>query len=657
MKVQDQSSYENDAEHSIPSRIPSLFHVAKSYDAFNANQNSPLTDPLIFQFVVESSQEGVWIIDAGAKTFYVNNRLAEMLGYSAEEMTGKELFCFMDESAYNDAKYYLERRSKGIVEQHDFRFRTKAGDDCWVIVSTTPILDTEGQYQGAVGLLLDINERKNTEKALRESLANVRAIMESTMDTIVLIDKNGVIIDSNEGHAARFGLTRNDVIGKSLYDFLPKEIADRRYRNVLQVLQTATPLTGDDERNGRWTHFTINPVFVNGVISDKVAVFAEDITERKEIENRLQERERQLSTLIGNLPGFVYECQNDPDWTMKYISDGITAITGYHPSDLIGNAQLTYNDLIHPDYRQFVWDQLQMKIALNERFQVEYPVITKEGSIRWVWEQGRGIFSDDGTLLSLEGFITDITEKKQAEEKLRESEIGLRELNATKDKLFSIIAHDLRNPFHNLLSMAELLAEDIQSLTKEQIIKFGSDIHGIIKNQYLFMENLLTWARLQKNDFQYKPEVLSVQKQIDSAFNLLLPLAHEKSITLTSTVLPGISVFADTAMLQIVLQNLITNGIKFTQRGGTVSVSSSTEGDWVSITVRDTGIGMKPEQLDRLFNIVAKTSRRGTDDEKGTGLGLILCKEFIEKQGGTIAVESTPGVGSKFILKLPANPV
>lgn len=619
--------------------------------------SSPLADPLIFQFVVESSQEGVWIIDASARTYYVNRRLADMLGYTVEEMTGKDIFFFMDEAAYKDAEYYLERRSSGIIEQHDFRFKTKTGDDCWVIVSTTPIIDSDGHYQGAVGLLLDINERKQTEKALAEKEANARAIMESTLDTIILINKDGIVVDTNEGHAARFGMNRKDILGKSMFSFLSQEIADRRYQSVKHVLETGQPLTGEDERNGRWTHYTINPVYVNGIISDKVAVFAEDITERKDMENRLRERERQLTTLIGNLPGFVYKCLNDRDWTMEYISDGITTIAGYHPSELIANEKITYNDLIHPDYREYVWSELQKKIEKNERFQVEYPILTKDGSVRWVWEQGRGIFSDEGVLLSLEGFITDITEKKLAEEKLKESEVGLRELNATKDKLFSIIAHDLRNPFHNLLSMSELLAEDIESLSKDQIIRFGSEMHAIIKNQYQFMENLLTWARLQKNDFQYKPDFLNVQKQIVSAFQLLQPLAQAKSIALTSTVPPGITVFADAIMLQIVLQNLITNGIKFTQRGGCVAIHASSDGEEVKITILDTGIGMKPEQTEKLFDIISKISRRGTEDEKGSGLGLILCKEFVEKQGGFITVESTPGIGSKFILNLPANPV
>ena len=648
---------DNDAELNASSPISSWFLTEKDKLALSKHMISPLTDPHIFQFILETSQEGVWIMDEKTETLYVNQRMADMLGYSIEEMNGKSIFYFMDDAARVDGMYYIHRRINGVIEQHDFRFRSKQGAEVWVIIASTPLIDAEGKYRGAVGLLMDISDRKVAEKALEESEANARAIMESTMNTIVLIDKNGIIIESNEGHASRFGLTRKDIVGKSLYEFLPKEIADRRYTNVKRVLESGNPLSGDDERDGKWTHFMINPVFVNGIISDKVAVFAEDITVRKEIENRLRERERQLSTLIGNLPGFVYKCLNDRDWTMEYISDGITTIAGYHPSELIANEKITYNDLIHPDYREYVWSELQKKIEKNERFQVEYPILTKDGSVRWVWEQGRGIFSDEGILLSLEGFITDITEKKLAEEKLKESEVGLRELNATKDKLFSIIAHDLRNPFHNLLSMSELLSDDIESLSKDQIIRFGSEMHAIIKNQYQFMENLLTWARLQKNDFQYKPDLLNVQKQIVSAFQLLQPLAQAKSIALTSTVNPGITVFADAIMLQIVLQNLITNGIKFTQRGGCVAIHASSDGQEVKITILDTGIGMKPEQTEKLFDIISKISRRGTEDEKGSGLGLILCKEFVEKQGGFITVESTPGIGSKFVLTLPANPV
>lgn len=151
-----------------------------------------------------------------------------------------------------------------------------------------------------------------------------------------------------------------------------------------------------------------------------------------------QEQKRVMETLISNLPGFVYRCANDKDWTMIYISDGCRELTGYEPEDLTGNKTLSYNDIIHPDYREKIWDIWQEKLRNSDYFEGEYPIITRTGETRWVWERGRGVFTEDGVLLFLEGFISDITDRKQVDEALRESYQKIRLLTG-------LTRHDILN--------------------------------------------------------------------------------------------------------------------------------------------------------------------------------------------------------------------
>jgi len=179
----------------------------------------------------------------------------------------------------------------------------------------------------------------------------------------------------------------------------------------------------------RWQRWSDRTIFdPSGTVTEYQSV-GRDITEQKRAEENLRERERVLTTLISNLPGFAYRCANDPEWTMEYISDGCREITGYAPGDFRGNKTLAYNDIVHPEFQKPLWDKWQNLLEKRGIFEEEYPLITKTGETRWVWERGQGIFSDDSRLLYLEGFITDITERKVAEDALKARERSYRTLS------------------------------------------------------------------------------------------------------------------------------------------------------------------------------------------------------------------------------------
>lgn len=252
-----------------------------------------------------------------------------------------------------------------------------------------------------------------------------------------------------------------------------------------------------------------------------------------------------------------------------------------------------------------------------------------------------------------------IKKKHQLESTLKdlnEANIKLKELNATKDKFFSIIAHDLRNPFNSICGFSELLLDDLAEKNYETTEEYVEIIRDSSKHAMTLLTNLLEWARSQTGRMKFNPELFDITDVVNDAVTLAGDYARQKSISILKELPVPVVIFADKAMLETILRNLISNAVKFTGNGGTIIISVTPEDEnKICVTVADNGVGISKENLDKLFKIEENHSTVGTQKEKGTGLGLILCKEFIEKHGGTIWVESEQRKGSKFIFTLPVN--
>jgi signal transduction histidine kinase len=238
---------------------------------------------------------------------------------------------------------------------------------------------------------------------------------------------------------------------------------------------------------------------------------------------------------------------------------------------------------------------------------------------------------------------------------LKQRELDLRQSNEIKARLFQIISHDLRSPFNSILGLSELLAQEYENTSEEEKKEFIGHINTTAHSTYTLLDNLLQWSTMQTNGILLKPEDLKIQTLVDGNLALKQESARQKGITLKSDIASDTGIYADPNMANTVLRNLLSNAIKFTHQGGEVSVSTETKDDHVEITITDTGTGMTEEEMTQLFNNNLNQSKPGTAQEKGTGLGLMLCMEFVEKHGGTIRVESAPGKGSRFIFTLPRN--
>lgn len=242
------------------------------------------------------------------------------------------------------------------------------------------------------------------------------------------------------------------------------------------------------------------------------------------------------------------------------------------------------------------------------------------------------------------GYLLLLQEKKENQ---------IKKLLDDKNTFFSIIAHDLRGPFNGIIGLSELLLEKDNQLNQEETNEFIELIHQSSKNTFSLLDNLLTWSQSQTGNLEFNPKNLEIKTITNKSINLLANIAKNKNITLNTAIDTDQYLFADKNMLETVFRNLISNAIKFTPNNGEVSLSMQKENRQFVFSVQDNGIGIAPEKIKTLFNINHRQTTSGTNNETGTGLGLMLCKDFVEKHGGQIWVKSHPGKGSTFIFSIP----
>jgi PAS domain S-box-containing protein len=329
-------------------------------------------------------------------------------------------------------------------------------------------------------------------------------------------------------------------------------------------------------------------------------------------------------------------------------NEGYTRISGYSKEEIIGKSSIDINIWKDPADRQKIIDLIIEK-GFCENIEILFQ--HKNGSVITGLMSAKTI-----TLKGVTHIISvtrDISDLKHVEEQLRLKNEQLVELNSEKNKFFSIIAHDLRSPFNSFLGLTQILSDELSYLTKEDINTMADSMKRSATSIYRLLENLLQWARIQQGLVPLKLKNIGLLWLINESMTMVIESAKSKEIEITSEVPSDFEIFADSNILQIVIRNLISNAIKFTPKGGKVIISAKTTPDFIEIAIKDNGIGMDKEMIDTLFRLDVKTSRVGTEGEQSTGLGLILCKDFVEKQGGRLWVESEEGKGSVFCFTVP----
>jgi PAS domain S-box-containing protein len=337
----------------------------------------------------------------------------------------------------------------------------------------------------------------------------------------------------------------------------------------------------------------------------------------------------------------------DINGIIEIISPSVKEVSGYSVEELIGKPSDIF--YANPDDRQKFHEDI-VKSGYLKNYEVE--MLHKDGTIAVASFNSKLIF-EDGKPVAVQGTFRDISDLKNVEEELRKAKEQLEEEVQTKDKFFSIISHDLRSPFTALLGYSRMLVEDYDSFSEEEVKEAIRALNQTSENIFYLLDGLLTWSRAQRGKLEFNPAMINLNEVVNNLFELLFPVADQKGVTLLSEVIPNTMVFADYDLLQGILRNLISNAIKFTGDGGTITVKHKPLPDADAISIVDTGVGMTEKDVDKLFRIDVHHSTPGTNNEPGTGLGLVLVKELVEKHGGKISVSSVLGKGSIFEFTLP----
>jgi PAS domain S-box-containing protein len=365
-------------------------------------------------------------------------------------------------------------------------------------------------------------------------------------------------------------------------------------------------------------------------------------------EQKLKESEIEFRSLAESMPQIVWTTRAD-GWN-TYFNQQWMDYTGLTIEESYGHG---WNIPFHPEDKKRAWDAWQDAVNNNAEYSIDCRLRCHDGTYHWWLIRGVPQISSGGEIIKFFGTCTDIEKIKEAELALKESEKQLLRLNADKDRFISILGHDLKGPFNNIFGFSELLIEKIHNLNTEEIEVFVKNINksAIITNKLL--DDILMWSRAQQGSIPFKPRSLRLSETCMNILEILNPSAQAKNITINDSSVDNIYVYADTDMIKTILLNLVSNAIKFTNSGDEININAEQNSEHITISVSDNGVGIPSVNLSKLFDISEVLSTRGTAGETGTGLGLLLCKEFVEKHGGKIWVESELGKGSDFKFTLP----
>ncbi|HEY3371485.1 MAG TPA: ATP-binding protein [Prolixibacteraceae bacterium] len=351
----------------------------------------------------------------------------------------------------------------------------------------------------------------------------------------------------------------------------------------------------------------------------------------------------------------------DQNYCFDYVSPADERMRGFKKEEVIGASLWS---LLKPEGIEYARKGNAKRIEDEQHgiksgticFELELKC--KDGS--WIWTEINSSphYDHNGHMIGLHGVTRDITLRKKAAQEILLKNEELNNLVATKDKFFSIIAHDLRSPFTSFLGLTQIMANDLSNLTMTEIQDIAQSMSKSANNIHRLLENLLQWSHIQKGALPFHPQMVQLKGIVNESISMVMESARNKEIEITTHIPEGLSVFADSQILQSIFRNLAFNAVKFTHQGGKVMISAyETQDSQVEIAFQDTGIGMSPRMLDDLFRIDIKNNRAGTEGEPGTGLGLLLCKEFVRKHGGDIWVNSEVGKGTTFYFTIPCSDV
>jgi PAS domain S-box-containing protein len=638
----------------------------------------------VLRSLFDTSLDGILLSSPDGTITRANKAACEILGRSEQEICelGRSSVVDVDDSRLASA--LQERSEKGYFRQ-ELTFIRKDGTSFPAEVTSAAYTDSKGIMRASI-FFRDATDRKLAEGKLRESEETIRSFFSAITDPIFLINRDGIILGSNDVFAKKLGTNSDSLIGTSVYSYLPPDVAQRSQDWVAEVVRTGKPLETEDERMGYHLEHSMYPLFdLHGRV-DRLAVYVKDITPRKkalealqqareglesrvlertsELSKEIEERKRVEQTLAQSERKFrlITETIQDVFWMstpgvreMVYISPAYEKIWGRSVESLYSSPQ-SFLEAVHPDDLESLKATLLDYHNKGIEYSCEYRIMGTDHAVHWIEERGFPVHDHEGKAVLMCGVCTDITFRKDMEQLLRtrgdELAAANRDLIRSNQDLqqFAYVAsHDLQEPLRTVASALQMLEMDQKGKLGEESDRF---IHYAVdgaKKMRSLVADLLTYSRITsctKNDFTE----VDIQYVLDDSIGNLKTLIDEKKAEITYDKMPSVN--GDSTQLLQVFQNLIGNAVKFgSAESPKVHVSAQQNGgEWI-FSVKDNGIGIEEKFFNKIFVIFQQLEKK--DSTHGTGIGLSIVKRIIERHRGRVWVESELGVGSTFYFAIP----
>ena len=614
---------------------------------------------------LKSIGDGVIATDINFNIKFINKVAENLTGWNSEDTIGKkveEVFYIINEANRKPAVNHIKRVIReGIftgLENHTLLI-SKNGREIPIADKASPIVDSDGKVVGGVLIFQDQTNIRKFQNELKESEEKYRSTLESLDDGIYVVDRNlDVILMNNtlKSWAKELGCTNyEDYRGKNLNDYEPF-VNERIINDIKHTFEARQPYISEEDYSSEsiklYTETKRIPIY--SIETDpKLVTIIRDISKSKEAEEALKESEMRYRRLHESMTDCFVQVTISGE--IINANSSYLNMLGYTYEEIF---ELKYTDItpqIWWEYEKHIVETQILPFGHSEIYEKEY--IRKDGTVFPVELRTYLLRDKFENPIGMWAIVRDITDRKKAESEIQQKNLELANLNATKDKFFSIIAHDLRGPFSGFLGLTKIIAEEFQDISIQDMKEMGLNLKNSANNLYVLLDNLLVWSQVQSGGIRLKPEHCDLSFIVNHNFEIHFDVAKQKQIQLLNRIPENTIVFADMPMLNTILRNLVSNAIKFTPRNGRIELdiqsSDLLNSSEICIFVRDNGIDMSEDMIEKLFKLEYKVSTPGTENEPSSGLGLILCHEFIKKIGGQIWVESELGKGSTFYFTLP----
>jgi PAS domain S-box-containing protein len=614
-----------------------------------------------YRDLLNEMKDSVWVSDLEMNFMDANDTALRVTGYTRDEILAMKISDLATRTDPEQFSALLEKLSKDTAVMFEALHRAKDGREIPVEVNVS-LMTFEGK-PAMMGIARDISERKQTEERLRESEEKYRGLIESLDSVIALVDGDGRFGYMNEVAARQLGGTVQDFIGRSISELFPPEVAALQLSGIHKIFREGRSHTSENlsfiQGQPRWyrnnlqpihdEHGTITQVLVNATDIHDLKTLQQELQELNEtLEARVKERTAQIQDLYDNAPsGYQSVDQNG-----NIISINQTGLRwlGYTKDELLGRHITTIFPVA------IVEANLPVLIRDGVIRDLEFKITRKDGSRFPVLLNAVAVYDQDGQFIRSRGTLIDITERKRAEDALKDAIQELERALRVKDEFLANMSHELRTPLNAIIGLSDSMLEGFTGDLNPKQQKYISTVLDSGQHLLSLINDILDLAKIGAGQVTLEPNLVAVNSVCQSSLLMIKQLALKKSLAVHIDIDEQIDfITADERRLKQMIVNLLTNAVKFTPAKGQVGleVRGDRTNQWTRFTVWDTGIGISKEDQARLFQPFVQVNSSLVRDAGGTGLGLALVAQMARLHGGHVSLESEPGKGSRFSFTLP----